>query len=641
MLDAPVRRVLAPALDAAAAVLDRLGVRPGRHRRRLAGRGRRLRRAGTGHWTLALVLWLLNRPSTGSTARWRAAAAPPTSAASSTSSPTSASTPASCSPWPIDVPEARLACAGAAHDLLPVRHRLPGPVARCWSGAATGAGRRPLAALRRRPGRGHRDRDRLRRASACCPQHAEPIAWVFAATVAVTALQRVARRRDSCGTRPVDAPRPRPPTLHREPPDASPPGPAWSARPRAVRRARGGCRWRLPRAAAAHDGRAGAADDWDAVLAEADGQTVDWYMYGGDDALNAFVDGEVADRLAELGVTLNQVRITDTADAVNKVLGEQQAGRDRRRLRRRDLGQRRELRHRRAGRPVALRLGRGPAQRAVRRPRRPRRRHRLRRPGRRLRGGLAAGQLGPGLRQRRARRRRRRLRRLAAGLGRGQPGPLHLPGAAGLHRLDGGAHPPLRHASAAPTRSPATFDEAAYDEARRRALWPRLNALEPTPVARRRDLPAEPGRRSRSSTPTARSAPSSPTAPARSARRSPTASSPRPPARPCSSVGNISNVSFVAIPANAADQAGALVLANVLQDPEVQLGALRGRPASTRRSTSTRSTPALQQRVRRTSPPAPSVLTPAELTANAAARARQRLPRPRIEDDWATEVLQR
>ncbi len=35
--------------------------------------------------------------------------------------------------------------------------------------------------------------------------------------------------------------------------------------------------------------------------------------------------------------------------------------------------------------------------------------------------------------------------------------------------------------------------------------------------------------------------------------------------------GNISNVSFVAVPANAGDQAGALVLANVLQDPEVQL----------------------------------------------------------------------
>ena len=70
-----------------------------------------------------------------------------------------------------------------------------------------------------------------------------------------------------------------------------------------------------------------AADDWEAVLAAADGQSVNWYMYGGDDVLNRFVNGEVADRLADLGVRLNQVRISDTADAVNKVLGEQQAGR--------------------------------------------------------------------------------------------------------------------------------------------------------------------------------------------------------------------------------------------------------------------------------------------------------------------------
>ncbi|GAA1994857.1 ABC transporter substrate-binding protein [Nakamurella flavida] len=66
--------------------------------------------------------------------------------------------------------------------------------------------------------------------------------------------------------------------------------------------------------------------DWDAVLAEANGQTVNWYMYGGDDTLNTFVTGYVADELAAAGVTLNQVKITDTADAVNKVLGDVQAG---------------------------------------------------------------------------------------------------------------------------------------------------------------------------------------------------------------------------------------------------------------------------------------------------------------------------
>ncbi|WP_300403746.1 ABC transporter substrate-binding protein [Nocardioides sp.] len=69
------------------------------------------------------------------------------------------------------------------------------------------------------------------------------------------------------------------------------------------------------------------SSDWDAVLAEADGQSVNWYMYGGDDTLNAFVDDVVTPRLADLGVTLDQVRIDDTAEAVNKVLGEKQAGR--------------------------------------------------------------------------------------------------------------------------------------------------------------------------------------------------------------------------------------------------------------------------------------------------------------------------
>jgi len=66
---------------------------------------------------------------------------------------------------------------------------------------------------------------------------------------------------------------------------------------------------------------------WSSVLAEAKGQTVNWYMYGGDDVLNTFVTGYVADALGKQGVTLNQVKITSTGDAVNKVLGEKQAGR--------------------------------------------------------------------------------------------------------------------------------------------------------------------------------------------------------------------------------------------------------------------------------------------------------------------------
>ena len=82
-----------------------------------------------------------------------------------------------------------------------------------------------------------------------------------------------------------------------------------------------------PGTAAPGTAASGPAGGWDGVLAEARGQTVHWYMYGGDDTLNGFVTGYVADRMRALGVTLDQVRVTDTGDAVDKVLGEKQAGR--------------------------------------------------------------------------------------------------------------------------------------------------------------------------------------------------------------------------------------------------------------------------------------------------------------------------
>lgn len=70
------------------------------------------------------------------------------------------------------------------------------------------------------------------------------------------------------------------------------------------------------------------AGDWPAVLAAARGQTLDWYSYTGDEAVNRVVEGYLAPRLAgEFGVTLNVVPVADTGDAVNKVLAERQAGR--------------------------------------------------------------------------------------------------------------------------------------------------------------------------------------------------------------------------------------------------------------------------------------------------------------------------
>ncbi len=67
--------------------------------------------------------------------------------------------------------------------------------------------------------------------------------------------------------------------------------------------------------------------EWQAVLDEADGQTVNWHMWSGSDDINAYVDGYVADRAAEHGVTLNRVP-GDAPVIVQKVLGEKEAGKD-------------------------------------------------------------------------------------------------------------------------------------------------------------------------------------------------------------------------------------------------------------------------------------------------------------------------
>ena len=64
---------------------------------------------------------------------------------------------------------------------------------------------------------------------------------------------------------------------------------------------------------------------WEGVLTEAQGQTVEWFMWGGDDRLNAYINEYVAEEAAKYGVTLNQVN-ADASDVVNKILGEKQAG---------------------------------------------------------------------------------------------------------------------------------------------------------------------------------------------------------------------------------------------------------------------------------------------------------------------------
>ena len=66
---------------------------------------------------------------------------------------------------------------------------------------------------------------------------------------------------------------------------------------------------------------------WDNVVAEARGQTVYFHMWGGSATRNTYVNDFVARHVKSLyGVELKQVPVTDTVQAVNKILGERQAG---------------------------------------------------------------------------------------------------------------------------------------------------------------------------------------------------------------------------------------------------------------------------------------------------------------------------
>ncbi|PQV56572.1 putative thiamine transport system substrate-binding protein [Defluviimonas denitrificans] len=68
--------------------------------------------------------------------------------------------------------------------------------------------------------------------------------------------------------------------------------------------------------------------DWQATLDAARGQTVYWNAWGGDERTNAFIAwvGEETGRL--YGVNVEQVKLTDTAEAVTRVIAEKAAGND-------------------------------------------------------------------------------------------------------------------------------------------------------------------------------------------------------------------------------------------------------------------------------------------------------------------------
>ena len=67
---------------------------------------------------------------------------------------------------------------------------------------------------------------------------------------------------------------------------------------------------------------------WPDLLARAKGQTVYWNAWGGDERTNAFIawaGGEVKRRY---GITIQQVKLKDTAEAVTRVIAEKSAGRN-------------------------------------------------------------------------------------------------------------------------------------------------------------------------------------------------------------------------------------------------------------------------------------------------------------------------
>jgi len=67
---------------------------------------------------------------------------------------------------------------------------------------------------------------------------------------------------------------------------------------------------------------------WDEVKAKADGQTVYYHAWGGEPRINAYIEwaaGEMKDRY---GVTVEHVKVTETANVVTQIIAEKTAGRD-------------------------------------------------------------------------------------------------------------------------------------------------------------------------------------------------------------------------------------------------------------------------------------------------------------------------
>lgn len=70
------------------------------------------------------------------------------------------------------------------------------------------------------------------------------------------------------------------------------------------------------------------ADDWQAVLDRARGQTVYWNAWGGADDINGYIAWVAEEVEARYGVAVVHVKVADIAETVSRVLAERLAGRD-------------------------------------------------------------------------------------------------------------------------------------------------------------------------------------------------------------------------------------------------------------------------------------------------------------------------
>ncbi|MFV0493240.1 MAG: ABC transporter substrate-binding protein [Pseudorhodobacter sp.] len=68
--------------------------------------------------------------------------------------------------------------------------------------------------------------------------------------------------------------------------------------------------------------------DWAETLEAAKGQTVYWSAWGGDARTNAFIEWVGKETETRFGVKVEQVKLTDTAEAVSRVIAEKAAGRE-------------------------------------------------------------------------------------------------------------------------------------------------------------------------------------------------------------------------------------------------------------------------------------------------------------------------